>query len=925
MSSPEFSGSYWPDEPDAGRGAGYRPGSGRRPPAGYPGGHSGSPVTHIAAARGYRGQPGGAAGADWGRGDGDGPRERDYGRPRPPAARAGTLTRDRYDQTRTRPQPGRPGQRRPGERGRRSSGAGGSGRGGGRRPGSWWRHWTWQKVLGVLGGACLLVLAVVVAAGLWAYNSTPIPTDAREAALQQSSTVYFSDGKTQVGTFTTGIDRQLLTSQQIPAVMKNAIVAAEDRNFYHEGGISITGIARAAYEDAFGSGGLQGGSTITQQFVRNYYSGIGTQQTLSRKLKEIFVAIKLAHEKPKDWILTQYLNTVFFGHNAYGVQAAAQVYFSEPASKLTVSQAAMLAAMVNQPGYFNPDADSGAPYRALVARWHYVLGNMVRDGQLTSAQAGSRKFPRLMPGPVDNGWTGYRGYIMQAVATELETTYGFRSQQQIDTAGLKIVTTISLARMKALYKTVAAEKRLMKADGAKLPWYAHIGAVLEKPGSGAILAMYGGPSYNARECVRLKCQYNMALTSRNLVGSSFKPYVLATAVHEGMNVSNSVLNGIEPMCVPPDSQPLTLSLQSVNCPAGYFPVNIAGENSGALSVPKAAAISSDPAFEDLVHRAGTQATINMAKSFGVNVGPTSRGGSGLQHKVGQVGLALGTASLTVEEQATTFATLADGGVYYTPHVIAHLSEGAKVIPIKVSHHRVLNAAQAADVDYALSFDTSPGGTGYPNAVLNPSRPTIAKTGTTDQAQSAFFIGAIPQYSLAIGMFTNSQNELAGGQTLNVLPTINGQAGGYGGAWPATIWQAYMQREFAGLAVRQLAAPDYNGFTRWVQVKPKPRPQPRPQPSPTCYRFRFRGRGYGPRPCTGYSPPPTPTPQPSPSASCIPGPIICGQSPSPSPSVSQRPPGQQRRRGHGAAARAALTAALVPAGEPARPLLRLTAA
>src|SRR5260221_12170441 len=151
----------------------------------------------------------------------------------------------------------------------------------------------------------------------------------------------------------------------------------------------------------------------------------------------------------------------------------------------------------------------------------------------------------------------------------------------------------------------------------------------------------------------------MATQSREPVGSSFKPYVLSTAVSEGMNVQNSVLNGIEPMCVPPDSTPQSraeLSLRTTNCPASFFPVNIAGENIGAVSVPKAAAASSDPGFEDLIHRAGTQATINLARKVGVDTGAAS-----LQSKAGEGGLALGIASLTVEEQATTFATPANRG------------------------------------------------------------------------------------------------------------------------------------------------------------------------------------------------------------------------------------------------------------------------
>jgi membrane peptidoglycan carboxypeptidase len=722
-------------------------------------------------------------------------------------------------------------------------GGSGGGRGGGRRPrrkGSWWRHWTWKKALGVAAGMVAGLILLFVAAVVYAYEKTPIPTDISEAALQQSSTVYFSNGQ-PVGTFTAdGIDRQMLSSNQIPGVMKNAIVAAEDRHFYSEGGISLTGIMRSAYEDLKGGGNLQGGSTLTEEFAKNYYTTIGTSRTVSTKIKEIFVAIKLSHEKSKDWIITQYLNTVPFGNNAYGVAAAAQLYFDEPALKLTVSQAAMLAAMVNEPSFFSPDPSAGAGYTALVARWHYVLTNMVRDGALSQQEADAQTFPKVLTvNQLAASWQGYKGYVMAAVESELENTYGY-TEQQIDTGGLKIVTTLNEHLMNALYAAVNQNLAQMRADGQPLPNYAHIGALLEKPGTGAILAFYGGPSFSARNCAKIKCQWNMAMQNREQVGSSFKPYVLATAVSEGMDVQDSILNGIEPMCIPPDSTLAlrdTLSTETTNCPPDWFPVNIAGENSGPLSVPKAAAISSDPAFEDLIHKAGTDETVNMAKAFGVNTTA-----SGLLADRGEVGMALGIASLTVEEQATTFATLANDGEYVTPHVIAQITENQNgttvTIPLKVARRQVLTPAQAADVDYALSFDTSQGGTAFPNGVLNPNRPTIGKTGTTDDEQSAFFLGAIPQYSFAVGMFTNDQNGQPGGQSLGILPSVNGQPSGNGGNWPATIWQTYMQDEFSGLPIEPLPTPDYTGFSMWDQVPPqpaKPKPQPKPGQCPPGHR------------------------------------------------------------------------------------------
>jgi membrane peptidoglycan carboxypeptidase len=814
------------------------------------------------------------------------------GYPGPGGPGAGTALRERGTSRFTGTQ------RIPGRTNTPDDGGSGDGWDGGRRArrkGDWWRHWTWRKALAVVAAAFVFVFLLFAAAVVYEYQHTQIPTAVSELALQQSSTVYFSDGKTQVGTFSAnGIDRQILTSSQIPSVMKDAIVAAEDRNFYHEGGISITGILRSAYHDLFGNGGLQGGSTLTQEFAKNYYTTIGTSRSISTKIKEIFVSIKLSKAESKDWIMTQYLNTVPFGNNAYGISAAAQIYFNEPALKLTVSQAAMLAAMVNEPSFFSPDPHAGDGYTALVTRWQYVLTNMVRDGAITQQQADAQKFPKVSAvNPLAAGWTGFKGYVMSAVLSELQHTYP-AEYARADTGGLKIVTTISLQKMRALYQAVNQNLATLKADGTPLPWWAHVGAVLEQPGTGDILAFYGGPNYglnatNPRLCARIFCQLNMATENREQVGSSFKPYVLSTAVSEGMNVSNSFLNGFEPMCVPPDSTAQSraeLSLRTTNCPPGFFPVNIGGESTGKLTVPKAAAISSDPGFEDLVHRAGTVATIDMAKQFGVDTIASS-----LWAKRGEVGLALGIASLTVEEQATTFATLANDGVYVTPHVIAQIVDQGNVIPLKVTRRQVLTPAEAADVDYALSFDTNCGagacGTAVPNGELSPGRPTIGKTGTTDNYQSAFFLGAIPQYSLAVGMFTNHQNgSLTDNQTLGGLAQVNGLGGGFGGAWPTTIWRTFMNSEFSGLPIEQLPTPNFScctasgaPFVKWNQVPNQPRkpskhhghnpgPNPNPNPTPSCKHRHF---GCPPLPTIGPTPP-SPSPQSS-------------GSPSPSPSPS----------------------------------------
>jgi membrane peptidoglycan carboxypeptidase len=764
-----------------------------------------------------------------------------------------------------------------------------------RQKGRWWRHWTWKKALGVVAAAFGLLIIFAAAGVAYAYSKTTIP-NVQQGVFVQASKVYFSDGKTVVGQFGS-TNRVILNYNQMPAMLRNAVVAAEDKNFWHEGGISPTGIIRAAYYDLTSSGGnLQGGSTITQQLVRNYYENIGTQQTISRKIKEIFVAEKLAQAESKAWILQHYMNTIYLGDGAYGVGAAAQVYFGLPVNKLseiTPAQAAMIAAMIQSPSYYDPHPNGGAAYKGLLFRWHYVLGAMVKMGTLPAQVAAKQKFPALVK-PTSNTWSGYKGYIMQAVQYELKNTYHY-SQTRIDDGGLNVVTTFSKSLMNALYASVAANEKLMKqctppsgtsaapAACIGLPKYVHVGAVLEQPGTGAILAMYSGANYH-------KDQYDNALESRNQVGSSFKPYVLATAVKQGMNVQTSVLDGDSPLWIPPDSEPYTYAKAGSQPPPGasdwYEVTNDEGGNNslGGVSVQQATAASLNSAYTDLWHRValnqktGAYNVINMAKSFGVDVHA-----SGLETMRDEAGTALGQASLTVEEQATMIATLAAGGEYSTPHVIAKIIQGNSVTPARISHHQVLTPAQAADVDWAMSADTSPEGTAAGLGLTN-GQTVIAKTGTTNLSQSAFFLGATQKDAMAVGMFVTrpgctlpkSQQYLCSSTSaLSFAPpkhlqTLFGVGGlsGYGGQWPALIWHTYFMREFNRLPV--MPWPPVNGEgSKWNLLGPNAVHKPKPTPTPTgghgCHGFFGHCNHQTPPTQPPTSPPtsgPTPTPTPT---------------------------------------------------------------
>ena len=360
----------------------------------------------------------------------------------------------------------------------------------GKRKGSWWRHWTWKKALAVTGGVCVLFVLALFGAYQYMSSSATIPT-ALASANYQNTTVYYADGKTAIGTIG-ATNRQDLTYQQIPKQLQNAVIAAEDKNFWTEGGISPTGILRAAIHDVTSGGGdLNGGSTITQEFVRGYYDGVGTQQTASRKIKEVFIAQKLSASKSKQWIMTNYLNLIYLGENSYGVAAAAQTYFGEPVSKLTVAQEAVIAGIIQQPSTY--PLLSNRP--ALTARWTYVLQQMAADGYITQAQLSTMKFPKML---TDTGASSSAGtsvtannsdpwapYIMNVVSNEL-TGVDHVSEQQLETGGLKVVTTISRPMEVEMYKAVNENIAAIKAiPGAQLPSYVRIGAELQNPSNGA--------------------------------------------------------------------------------------------------------------------------------------------------------------------------------------------------------------------------------------------------------------------------------------------------------------------------------------------------------------------------------------------------------------------------------------------------------
>src|ERR1700712_2797618 len=381
-----------------------------------------------------------------------------------------------------------------------------------RRPGRWKRVIGWMTV-SVLG----LVL-VLMGIFYFTYKNTDIP-DPNVAFEAQSTYVTYAGGKTRIGQFADQ-NRESIPLADIPQSMQNAAIAAEDRTFYSNSGIDPKGIIRAAFSNAKGNS-TQGASTITQQYVKILY--LSQERTLSRKIKEALLSLKVQQEKSKDAILEGYLNTIYFGRGAYGVQAAADAYFAKPAKKLTVPESAMLAAVLNSPNYLSPDR--GAAGRdALIQRYDYVLRGMVSMGNLDASEADRYydKLPATVKAKADNQYGGQRGFMLTMVKKEL-LRLGF-DEREIEAGGLRVETTFTKKAMKAAEDGVAAQR----PDGlSKL----HVATASVDVKTGALMGFYAGQDY-------LKSQLNWAALGGS-PGSAFKPFALAAALKAGFSLKDT--------------------------------------------------------------------------------------------------------------------------------------------------------------------------------------------------------------------------------------------------------------------------------------------------------------------------------------------------------------------------------------------------
>ncbi|WP_250569468.1 transglycosylase domain-containing protein [Streptomyces sp. CJ_13] len=623
-----------------------------------------------------------------------------------------------------------------------------------RRPRTGWRRFVpgWRLVLG-----CLLLFALLLGGALVAgYLLVDIPP-ANSAATAQSNVYLYSDGSQLARDGE--VNRVNVPLSQIPRTVQETVLAAEDRDFHSERAVDPKAMLRAAWNTLMGKG-KQSGSTITQQYVKNYY--LGQEQTVSRKVKEFFIAIKLGREESKNHILEGYLNTSYFGRNAYGIQAAAQAYYGKDVGKLTTAEGAYLATLLNSPSAFDVVAHPQSRARA-VARWNYVLDGMVKKGWMSQAERAATRFPE--PGKIRPaaGLSGQRGYLVEAVKDYI-LDRKILDDTTLAEGGYRITTTIDKRRQNAFVDAVDEEMvsalepgtrkadRLVRAGGASID-----------PATGKVVAMYGGIDYT-------KQYVNNATRHDYQVASTFKPFVFTSAVENGSRTRdgrritpNTIYNGDNKRPVVGSSVP-------------FAPENEGRLSYGDITVNTATDLSVNTVYAQMVVDVGTGKVKKTAISLGIP--------ENTPNFVSGPAMALGTMQASVLDMAQAYATLADHG-RYTPHTLVEkiTKEGATVkLPDRTPLQVV--SREAADTTTSMLVSVVDNGTG--TAALAAGHPAAGKTGTAEQDRAAWFAGYTPDLVTVVSMM--GQDPDTG--TLQSLYGALGETRIGGGGYPARIWAAY---------------------------------------------------------------------------------------------------------------------------------------
>ncbi len=619
---------------------------------------------------------------------------------------------------------------------------------------AWWgRRRRGTKVL-IVGTFGTLLFAFVALVGIgYAAVQVPLPDT---VAMPQQVRLTYVDGSTldTIGQ----VNRTNVPLSDVPVPVRDAVLAAEDRNFYHEPGVSVRGIGRALLANVVGGGIKQGGSTITQQYAKNAY--LGQQRTFTRKIKEVVLAVKLSRKYSKDQLLEFYLNTIYFGRGSYGIEAASQAYFAKPVKQLGPAEGAVLAGLIRAPSYLDPRVNP----QAARTRWTEVVDQMVKDKALTGAQRQALAYPttvktRGAAGRAKN--TGPTSYIDAKVDGFLRNKLG---DSTVDLGGLTVSTTVDHTAQAAAEKAVADHTQGAPPD-------LRVALVSTDPRTGAIKAYYGGQQAG---------QADAASFLAAPPGSSFKPITLATALEGGTPLTKTY----------DGSSPQTFN----GTPIHNFQLAGVDEQYGQIDLPTATANSVNTVFIALARDAGPSKIVNLAHALGVS-------DSVQLQAVPEI--ALGTTDVTPIDMAKVYDTFANRGRQTTPYLVDKVTDrsGQVLYQATPSSNQVLSEKVADDTTYAMQQVLTQGTAKA--AQLAGGRSAAGKTGTVTDNVAAWFDGYTPQLSTVVAV---SDPKPSGARQKIAPYAACGCSEVTGATAAAPIWQQYMNSALAGAPMLAFAPP-----------------------------------------------------------------------------------------------------------------------
>ena len=606
------------------------------------------------------------------------------------------------------------------------------------------------------------IFAVLVAAGIglfaYMYITTEIP-EPEKFALAEKTTVYYSDGTTEIGSYAEQ-NREIIDCAVLPDYVGNAIVASEDRSFYTNKGIDLTGIARALYTNLT-TGSRQGGSTITQQYAERYY--LGETTTYSGKLREAFLAIKIAQQQDKSEVLCNYMNTIYLGRGAYGIQAAAKAYFNKDAKDLTLAEAAMLSGIIPAPSSWDPAVDQEQAEK----RFNRVLSIMEEDGYITSTDKSNAEFPQVAEQQQNNQMAGANGYLLTTVKSELVNSKAFTADE-LETGGYKIITTFD--------KTMQDEIQQVgdtRPDG--MPESIEVGGIAVDQSTGAVKAMYAGNDY-------LTKQLNNATQATFEPGSTMKPFGLLGAAQSGVNF-NTLFNGNS-----------GLTFETTPGTTAEVP-NALGNNWGYINLYQATANSVNTVFMEVNAHLGAENFAKIAHQAGIeeDIDETTT------YNI------LGINAITVWDLAQGHSTIANDGVKNTLHVVDRVTstDGTKELyKTAQENQQVFDANDCHLVQKAMQGTTTYGTAAGVADVLG--RQVAGKSGTANDEKAASFVGYTPQLLNVWAIWNPAEDGSA-----QEVPEFAGYGVSSTG-YPSHLFQEFMSLAMDGQEVLTFTEPTDNG-------------------------------------------------------------------------------------------------------------------